>query len=107
MPRSVAALRESELGPGDLAVFTQELSFIGVLWNDRFSNRVSYLPMTDAKTFMAALARSGARWVAVGARGAARHALEKSQEYELVGSAAEQDKAVVYRLKARGRAPPG
>jgi len=108
MPARVAALREAELGPQEMAVFTQELSFIGVLWNDRFSNQVSYLTITDARSFLAELARRHAHWVAVGAKGPARRALDSSQEYEIVGTAAQQDKTVIYRRRSgRERARPG
>jgi hypothetical protein len=104
MPARVAALREAELGPGEVAVFTQELSFIGVLWNDRFSNQVSYLPLRDARSFPLELARRHARWVAVGVKSSARRALDADPDYELVGTAAEQDKTVIYRLRAGGLA---
>jgi hypothetical protein len=107
MPAPVAALREAELGAGEVSVFTQELSFIGVLWNDRFSNQVSYLPMREARSFQVELLRRHARWVAVGAKSMARRALDRSPDYELVGTAAEQDKTVIYRLRAdQGRGEP-
>jgi hypothetical protein len=107
MPARVAALREAELGPGEVAVFTQELSFIGVLWNDRFSNQVSYLPMRDARSFSLELVRRHARWVAVGAKSMARRALDGNPDYELAGTAAEQDKTLIYRLRAgQGRGEP-
>jgi hypothetical protein len=106
MPPRVAALREAELGPGDMAVFTRDLSFIGVLWNDKFSNRVSYLSPAGEKSLLAELARRDARWVAVGANSASRRLLDRSPGYEFVGSAAQQDKTVIYRRRLRGGAAP-
>ncbi|HTA90099.1 MAG TPA: phospholipid carrier-dependent glycosyltransferase [Polyangiaceae bacterium] len=100
MPAKVARLREAELGPGDVAAFTSDLSFIGVLWNDAFSNRVVYLSSGD-RALLSELARLNARWVAVGERSAARRTLDKSADYEFVGAAAQQDKSVIFRRHAR------
>jgi hypothetical protein len=102
MPARVAALREAELGPGDTAVFTRDLSFIGVLWNDKFSNRVSYLSPKGEQSLLTELARREARWVAVGGNSASRRLLDRSPDYEFVGSAAQQDKTVIYRRRSRG-----
>jgi hypothetical protein len=104
MPANVAALREAELGPGDVAVFTRDLTFIGVLWNDQFSNRVVYLPPQAAgASLLAELQSRHARWVAVGEKTAARRTLERSSEYEIVGTAAAQDRTVVFRRRRGGR----
>jgi Dolichyl-phosphate-mannose-protein mannosyltransferase len=99
MPASVAKQREAELGPGDLAVFTAELTFIGVLWNDAMSSRVEYLPFTTSGRFSDALAQRKPRWVAVGATGPARKVLDQNPDYEFLGVAAQADKSVVFRRR--------
>jgi hypothetical protein len=100
MPADVAALREAELGPGDVAAFTRDLTFIGVLRNDSFSNRVEYLSATDDGALLARLANLHACWAAVGEHSAARRVLDRSADYEFVGKAARQDKTVIFRSRA-------
>jgi len=99
MPAEVARLREAELGPGEVAAFTRELTFIGVLWNDTFSNRVSYLASNTGQSLLTELEQLHARWVAVGGTSAARKTLEHSGAYELVGVAAQTDNAVIFRRR--------
>jgi hypothetical protein len=71
MPRDTARSREQELGPGDLVVFTRDELFIGVLWNDRFDNRVAYMPFEGPESFLARLDEACAKWVLVGKAGGA------------------------------------
>jgi len=101
MPAEVARQREQELGPGDLVVFTQELSFPGVLWNHRMSNRLEYLEYREEGRFLAALAERRPEWVVVGSRNKGRKALEsRPDEYELIGPACRQDHTVAFRRRA-------
>jgi hypothetical protein len=102
MPPEVAIRREAELGSGDVASFTDELTFIGVLWNDEFSNRVIYIPWTESASFLEQLEHTHTRWIAVGGRSAARRALEHSGRYELVGTATQQDNTVIFRRRTDG-----
>jgi hypothetical protein len=55
MPHEVARAREQELRSGDLLVFTQEMAFPGVLWNNEMSNRVEFLEFKTADQFVADL----------------------------------------------------
>jgi hypothetical protein len=59
----VAAAREREQGPGAVLAFSDDVTFPGVLWNDRFSNILTYVPMkgTGAEQ-LAAVEASGATW---------------------------------------------
>jgi hypothetical protein len=100
-----ARQREAELGPGDLALFTRELTFIGLLWNDRFSNRVSYSATSDASSLLAEIRARRARWIALGVSNPARILLEASPDFQFVGFASREDKTVIFRLRdsARGR----
>jgi len=98
MPRETARLREQELGPGDLVVFTRDELFIGVLWNDRFDNRVAYMPFDGAGSFLARLDEACAKWVLVGKAGGAREALNAHPaDWHLVGVGTRQSGTVIYR----------
>lgn len=98
MPAETARRREQELGPGDLAIFTIEESFIGVLWNHRFDNRVEYAPFDTAPAFLASLDERCAKWALVGRTSAARTALaSRPQDWEPVGGGVRQSGTVVYR----------
>ena len=46
-----AKAREKELGPGDVTVFTEGNTFPSVLWNERYTNRVVYIPFVDPEIF--------------------------------------------------------
>lgn len=98
MPQETARRREEELGPGDLAVFTQDEAFFGVLWNDRFDNRVEYVPFERAESFLAELDRRCAKWVVVGKSGPARAAVDSHPgAWQLVGPAVRQSGTVALR----------
>jgi hypothetical protein len=57
-----ARARENELGPGDILAFSEDGEFYAILWNERFSNRVQFLPMSSAPAMMRALDSMGAKW---------------------------------------------
>lgn len=98
MPRKTARLREQELGPGDLVVFTQDELFIGVLWNDRFDNRVEYMPFDEAESFLTRLEARCAKWALAGKTSGARAALEAHpEEWQSVGVAVRQTGTVMFR----------
>jgi hypothetical protein len=100
MPARVARQRERDLGRGDLVVFTQEMAFPGVLWNQEMSNRVEYVRCDDAATFLARIDGLHPRWVVVGDASPARAALvARSSEWELLGPATKQDQTVVFRRR--------
>lgn len=42
-PRALA-LREAEIGPGDVVAFGEEIGFLSLLWNHAMNNRVEYVP---------------------------------------------------------------
>ena len=98
MPRTTAQARERDLGPGDLVVYTQEMAFPGVLWNNTMSNSVEYLEFRTAAPFLAEVDRLHPKWVVVGGASPGRAALEtRSAEWQLVGTALQQDKLVAFR----------
>lgn len=98
MPASTAERRERELLSRDLVVFTQELAFVGVLWNWEMSNRVEYLEFRDPEQFMANLDVRQPKWVVVGERSGAYRALAaRPQDWGIVGPAVAQDRTVAFR----------
>jgi hypothetical protein len=100
MPPEVARARERDLGPGDLLVFTQEMAFPGVLWNQSMSNRVEFIEFRAAEAFLVELARRRPKWVVVGGNSEARTLLAgRPTEWELVGPACRQDGTVAFRRK--------
>ncbi|MFO0585911.1 MAG: hypothetical protein U0441_00155 [Polyangiaceae bacterium] len=97
MPQETARRREEELEPGDLVVFTQDELFIGVLWNDRFDNRVEYVPFEGAAPFVAELENRCAKWALVGKSGGARAALEAHPTvWQLLGPAVRQSGTMMF-----------
>jgi hypothetical protein len=94
----LARQRNEELKAGDLAVFNQEMSFIGALWNFDFSNRVRYVKYEASRQFVETLDETGAKWAAVGKDGDARKTLERTGRWELVGPI-NPDGEVVFRRK--------
>ena len=94
----LARQRNEELKAGDLAVFNQEMSFIGALWNFDFSNRVRYVKYEESRQFVETLDETGAKWAAVGKDGDARKTLERTGRWELVGPI-NPDGEVVFRRK--------
>jgi hypothetical protein len=100
MPSETARARERELGPGDLVIFTQEMAFPGVLWNQKMSNRVEYLEAKGAPTFLAEIESRHPKWIVVGAASAARSAIvTQTATWEYVGPACKQDQTVAFRRR--------
>lgn len=98
MPASTAALRDAELGPGDVVVFTQEVWFPGSLWNSHMSNRVVHVAFGDGDSWLENVEHRHAKWIVVGSRSAARKALEAHPDrYGLIGVAAAEDRTVAFR----------
>lgn len=100
MPSEVARERERDLGRGDLLIFTQEMVFPGVLWNQEMSNRVEYVEFKTAPRFLAEIEARSPRWVVVGGSGLARSTLaSRPATWEYVGVACKQDQTVAFRRK--------
>jgi hypothetical protein len=59
--RDTAKERE-RLGPRDLVVYTDDIEFPAVLWNEKFSNRVTYTPMLPGDAMSKRLDELGAAW---------------------------------------------
>ena len=100
MPSNVGRLRETELGPGDRVAFTQDETWIGTLWNFRFSNHVKYVPFDDATQFANAIEAYRPKWVVVGGSGGARSVLDQRPlEWEYLGAATPNDGTVVFQRR--------
>jgi hypothetical protein len=57
-----ALARERELGAGDITAFSEDGEFYAQLWNEHFSNRLEFVPMTNAETMMERLDAMNAKW---------------------------------------------
>lgn len=58
-------LRDETLGPADLVVFSDDISFVSNLWDERMDNQVEYVPFHGAADFRARIAELAPTWVAV------------------------------------------
>lgn len=106
MPTETARARERELGPGDLLVFSRH-PFVGLLWNERFSNRVELIdPLRHrgADWVEEAVAR-GAEWAVVEGRSSLAMLLRESPAWDEVGPAdGSREPTVAFRRTSM--APP-
>jgi hypothetical protein len=66
MEPEVALARERELGPSSVTVFTDDLLFPSLLWNEKFTNRIAYVPHVAPADFVAQAEAKGADWIVVG-----------------------------------------
>ncbi len=61
-----ALARERELGPGDVVAYSDEVEFYANLWNERFSNRLEYVPPSPPDGMASRLDALGAKWFVTG-----------------------------------------
>jgi hypothetical protein len=101
LPADTRRRRDQDLGPGDVAIFTDEIGFVGNLWNDDFSNTVLYVPYDDREQFLARLDEVQAEWAYVRSDSLEATILRGAREtWEPLGPAAFDDEIFV-----RKRAP--
>jgi len=63
VPSETGQARETELKRGDVVAFTQNYTFPSILWNERFTNRVVYVPFEgDTSAFLGHLRQANAKW---------------------------------------------
>jgi hypothetical protein len=96
----LARERNTELLPGDWVVFSQDVAFVGALWNFDYSNRVKYVKYDSAAQFVRDAEAVSPKWIAVGKDGDARKAIEQTHRWERVGEII-SDGEVVYRRKSK------
>lgn len=65
LPTDARRRRDQDLGPGDVAIFTDDIGFVGNLWNDDFSNTVLYVPYVSREQFLTRLDEVHAEWAYV------------------------------------------
>jgi hypothetical protein len=87
VPLETGRARETELGPGDVVTFTDNYTFPSILWNERFSNRIVYVPYAgDATAFLDRLRAVRAKWTTAPAGSEEFGVLTAAtQEWEQVG----------------------
>ncbi|MFO0552430.1 MAG: glycosyltransferase family 39 protein [Polyangiaceae bacterium] len=98
MAPEVAHARELELGPRSTVVFSDYVTFPGVLWNEHYENRVVYLPSEDVDNdHIAAL---NATWL-VARRGERLYlyAVSHSGEWERIGLASRGQPTWAFRRR--------
>jgi hypothetical protein len=86
VPTATAVARERELGPNDVVIFTDQYTFPSILWNERYSNRVVYVPFNSTEDFLARAAAVNAKWATAPAGTPEFQALhDASKDWEEVG----------------------
>ncbi len=101
MPPSVAAARDDELHAGDVLVFNQDETWLGLMWNRDFSNVVEYVPSDTPAQFASELDLRNARWVVIGKNAVAQRVVAGHPEtWEAVGIATKIDDTTAYRRRA-------
>lgn len=105
MPTATALARERELGDGDLVVFSHH-PFVGLLWNERFSNRVELIDPRQhrgPRWLEEALAR-GAEWAVVEHRSPLLPLLRESPAWQEIGPA-DGSREPAYAFRRTSHAP--
>ena len=101
-PEAIARERE-RLPAGALVVFAEH-PFPAQLWNERFDNRVSWLPPMSPERWLDEAERRGATWVVVPRSGALIQRLRDSDEwFELGPGVRPRDVYVFARADARAK----
>jgi len=87
-PTETARARERELGDGDLVVFSA-VPFAGLLWNERFSNRVEWIDPRAHRgaAWLEEADRRGAEWAVVDHRSPLLRLLRESDAWDEIGPA--------------------
>ncbi|UJR80132.1 hypothetical protein [Sandaracinus amylolyticus] len=65
LPAESSRLRTERIGDGDVVAFSDEVSFLANLWNERMSNRVVFVPAPSSSAFLDRLREIDAEWVVV------------------------------------------
>ncbi len=101
MPAAVAAARDAELRVGDVLVFNQDETWVGLMWNADFSNVVEFVPSESPADFSAELDLRHAKWVVVGKNPVAQRVVAAHPEtWEPVGVATAIDGTTAYRRRS-------
>ena len=93
------ASRERDLGPGDVAIYTDDYEFPALLWNEHLSNRVVYVPYQAPDEFMNQVDRLHAKWVVVSPRLPVYQSLEKRPDWEPTADVATNIHWLAFRRK--------
>ncbi len=101
---AVAAARERELGPGALVVFGDGVSFPSVLYDERFDNRIAYLPETTARAIQRKLEALDPTWVvAAPDEPLFRFVASRPDQWEPIGLASRGQPTYAFRHLTRPR----
>ncbi len=95
----LAKQKYAEIHAGDEVDFSDDVAFIGALWNFDFSNRVVYVPFRTSKLFLDELAQHNAKWVCVRKGSAAQYTVERDMHWTIVGPTTDGLPEIVYRRR--------
>jgi hypothetical protein len=84
----VARARDRELGEGDVVAMTDEYRFPSLLWNERMSNAIVYVPSSNGDDLLRGLEQVKAKWVTVQIKSGRYQALKAHPErWQEIGKA--------------------
>lgn len=96
LPADTRRRRDQDLHAGDVAIFTDDIGFVGNLWNDDFSNRVLYVPYASRVEFLTRLDELEAKWAYVRTGSSEASALRSAHgRWERLGPASFDDEIFV------------
>ena len=100
LPHATMVARERELGPGAVVAYGEGTTFPSVLWNERYSNRLVYVPDGPPATVLARLDELGARWAVDRAPGGVFAAAQSRPDlWEQIGLASAGYPTTAFRRK--------
>ena len=100
LPHATMVARERELGPGAVVAYGEGTTFPSVLWNERYSNRLVYVPDGPPATVLARLDELGARWAVDRAPGGVFAAAQSRPDlWEPIGLASAGYPTTAFRRK--------
>jgi hypothetical protein len=106
LPPDTRRRRDQELGPGDVAAFTDDIGFVGNLWNDDFSNRAVYVPFESRDAFLARLDDLEVEWVYARNDSVEARTLFAAPAWARVGAGSFDDELYARRPAAEDTASP-
>jgi hypothetical protein len=104
--KSTMLARERELGDGDVVVWSDDLPFPSLLWNERMSNHLEYVPSGDGTSYVDQAERIGAKWLVVGTGNPAMGVVQaRSDRWQSVGSVHAHSQGPCTAFRRIGGAP--
>lgn len=104
---AVARAREETLGPGSLTVFGAGVTFPSVLWNERFDNRIQFVPEETPNALARRIAELSPSWIVAGPdEPLYRYASERPTEWTNLGLASRGQPTYAFARAPKRVDPP-